>query len=88
MAYSVLPIVDRRTGQVQFKVQGHWHICYVGDPIQLEQLLARCARRPVFDPETSELLLGVAAAGEPQGRNVAFSLAKFPTPHPLTKIGS
>lgn len=88
MAYSVLPIVDRQTGQVQFTVHGQWHICYVSDPLRLEFLLARCARRPIFIPEACELRLSVAAAGRPQGRTVAFSLAKFPTLEPATKIGS
>jgi len=88
MAYSVLPIVDRQTGQVQFKVQGHWHIRYVCDPQRLELLLARCARRPIFNPETSELVLGVATTGQAQGRSIAFSLAKFPSLEPVTKMGS
>ncbi|WP_334122767.1 hypothetical protein [Glutamicibacter sp.] len=88
MAYSVLPIVDRQTGQVQFKFQGQWLIRYVDDPGQLEHLLARCARRPLFNPDSSELVLGVATAGQSQGRSIAFSLAKFPSLRPLTKLGS
>lgn len=87
MAYSVLPIIDLQTGQVQFKVQGRWYTRYVSHPEQLERLVTRAARRPVFDPAHSELIVFVAAAGLPQGRQQAFSLAKFPRHHRLTKLG-
>lgn len=88
MSFSVLPIIDRQTGQVQFKSQGQWHIRYVCDPANLERLITRSARRPMYDPATSQLILQVAATGEPTGRSIAFSLAKFPSLTPLTKIKS
>lgn len=88
MTYPILPIIDRQTGQVQFKAEGHWHIRYVADPLRLELLLARCARRPIFDPETSNLLLVVPAIADPAGKKFAFSLAKFPSNGALTKLGS
>ncbi|WP_313812019.1 hypothetical protein [Glutamicibacter sp.] len=87
MAYSVLPIIDLQTGQVQFKVQGRWYTRYVDRPAQLERLVARAARRPVFDPANGELIVFIAAAGIPAGRQSAFSLAKFPTERTLAKLG-
>ncbi len=88
MAYSVLPIIDRQTGQVQFKVQGQWHIRYVCDPARLELLIARSARRPIFELATSQLVLSIASSGQPEGQSIAFSLAKFPSLRPLSKLGS
>lgn len=88
MAHSVLPIIDRQTGQVQFSVQGQWHIRYVQDPARLELLIARSAHRPIYESITSQLVLRVASRGLPDGQRIAFSLAKFPSLTPLTKLGS
>ncbi|PJJ42882.1 hypothetical protein ATK23_0039 [Glutamicibacter mysorens] len=88
MAIPILPIIDRQTGQVQFTAEGRWCTRYVAHPLQLERLIARCSRRPAFDPDTSELLLVVPAAGNPAGRRYAFSLAKFPSPGALAKVES
>ncbi|WP_159614072.1 hypothetical protein [Glutamicibacter sp. JC586] len=88
MAFSVLPIIDRQTGQVQFKAQDRWHVLYVCDPARLEQLITRSSSRPTFEPTTSQLVLHIASIGHPEGRSVAFSLAKFPSLTPLTKMNS
>lgn len=88
MAYSILPIIDRQTGQVQFKVQGRWCTRYVAEPARLEQLIARCARRPDYEPEAGQLVLVIPSIGEPAGKRIAFSLAKFPGTSALAKMGS
>lgn len=86
MAFSVLPIIDLQTGQVQFTVQGRWHTRYIADPAHLERLVSRSARRPVFDPRAGELVVFVAAAGQPDGRRCAFRLAKFPGTIALARV--
>ncbi|PRB76569.1 hypothetical protein CQ012_06030 [Arthrobacter sp. MYb214] len=87
MAYPILPVIDRQTGQVQFKAEGRWRTRYVADPLRLERLIARCARRPTYDPATSELQLVLPVSGNPAGKRIAFSLAKFPSAGALTKLG-
>ncbi len=86
MAFSVLPIIDLQTGQVQLKVQGRWYTRYISDPAQLERLITRSAHRPVFDLDTGELIILVASAGLPAGKPVAFRLAKFPASLALAKV--
>lgn len=87
MAYSVLPIIDLQTGQVQFRVQGRWYTRYVDYPQELARQVERSARRPVFTPASGQLLVFIAAAGHPAGRQLAFSLAKFPGRRSLAKLG-
>ncbi len=80
MAFSVLPIIDLQTGQVQFTVQGRWHTRYIADPAHLERLVSRSSRRPVFDPRAGELVVFVAAAGQPDGRRSLLGLPNSPAP--------
>ena len=86
MAFSVLPIIDLQTGQVQFTARGRWYTRYISDPVHLERLITRSSRRPVFDPEAGELVVFVASAGQPDGRSLAFRLAKFPGIISLAKL--
>ena len=86
MAFSVLPIIDLQTGQVQFTVQDRCYTRYISDPAHLERLITRSSRRPVFDPAAGELVVFVASAGQPDGRSLAFRLAKFPGIISLAKL--
>lgn len=86
MAFSVFPIIDRQTGQVQFRAEGRWHTSYVSRPAQLEALISRATRRPQYDPRTQELIVHIAAPHKPAGERFTFRLAKFPDLRVPTKL--
>ena len=86
MLISVFPLLDLTTGQVQFTVDGNWHIFYTDQPQELQRALTRVVAKPQYDQCTHTLCVRNPVTGSSQGRLLVFSLAKFPAAEPLTKL--
>lgn len=84
--YRVLPIIDLRSGRVQFAVHGIWADFSTDHPEALVKALSASCAATRFDTLTNQLWVTVAKYRVTSGERLIFELRKFPETPPLTTL--